>query len=190
MIAIIDYGAGNVRSVQNALKRLNTESILTRDESVLKSAEKVLFPGVGAAGSAMQQLRETGLDKLIPTLEQPVLGICLGQQLMCSSSEENNVECLGIFEEKVLRFPDELPVPHMGWNTLTNCIDWMGEFNDVDSYFVHSYYVPVGSSTVAEGNYMLPFSAAMRKNNFYATQFHPEKSGSIGEAILNQFLAI
>lgn len=191
MIAIIQYGAGNTGSVQNALNRLGLQSIITDDAATIKNAEKVILPGVGEASTAMQTLATTGLDKLIPTLRQPVLGICLGMQLLCNRSEEGDTGCLGVFDTDVIKFPTGHIVPHMGWNNIT---DIKGELllgaDDADVYFVHSYYVPVCADTIATCNYILPFSAAIQKNNFYATQFHPEKSGGIGEQILNNFLTI
>lgn len=190
-VAIIKYNAGNIRSVDHALKRLGVEAEITDDPEAIQLAEKVIFPGVGEAGSTMRYLKERGLDALIPGLSQPVLGICLGQQLMCSWSEEGDTECIGIFDAAVSRFPSsELKVPHMGWNSLErvggDLFDKSLEGSYV--YFVHSYYVPVCSDTAAECNYITPFSAAMQKGNFYATQFHPEKSGDPGEKILLNFL--
>ena len=192
MIAIIKYNAGNIKSVQNALSREGYESVITNDPEVLVRAEKVIFPGVGEAGSAMKYLKERGLDKVISSLEQPVLGICLGLQLLCSFSEEANTECLGIFDAKVKKFPASDKVPHMGWN---NFLEKKGRlFNGISAsdnvYFVHSYYAEITDSTIATCDYILPFSAAMQKNNFYATQFHPEKSAVTGAAILNNFLEI
>ncbi len=190
MIAIIDYGAGNIRSVQNALHRLGVESIVTSDPEIIRSSEKVIFPGVGEARTAMAFLSEKALDVLIPTLTQPVLGICLGLQLLCTSSEEGNTACLGIFNTKVRRFHSDQIVPHMGWN---NCDELQSElFNGIaiqdDFYFVHSYYAELCEETIAVGNYGFPFSAALKKNNFYATQFHPEKSAGVGERILQNFI--
>lgn len=192
MIAIIKYNAGNIKSVQNALSREGYESVITNDPEVLLKAEKVIFPGVGEAGSAMKYLKERGLDKVISSLGQPVLGICLGLQLLCSFSEEANTECLGIFDAKVKKFPASDKVPHMGWN---NFLEKKGRlFNGISAsdnvYFVHSYYAEITDSTIATCDYILPFSAAMQKNNFYATQFHPEKSAVTGAAILNNFLEI
>jgi glutamine amidotransferase len=190
MIAIIKYNAGNIRSVQNALVRLGYESVITDDKNQIRNAEKVIFPGVGEAGSAMRYLRERELDILIRSLEQPVLGICLGLQLMCSHSEESNTECLGIFDSKVKLFPSTDKVPHMGWN---NCHSVKGRLfrglstND-DLYFVHSYYADISTDTSAICDYILPFSAAMEKGNFQATQFHPEKSAVTGRTILLNFL--
>lgn len=192
MIAIIDYNAGNVQSVLFALERLGVEAILTADHAQIRQAEKVIFPGVGEASTTMAFLREKGLDTLICELTQPVLGICLGMQLLCSHSEENDTPCLGIIPQKVRRFQPMHgeKVPHMGWNTLK--IKPNGLFTpDLDGqyvYFVHSYYVETGPYTTAETNYILPFSATLQKDNFYATQFHTEKSGSVGEQILRNFI--
>lgn len=190
MIAIIKYNAGNIRSVQNAVLRLGYECAITDDMQVIRKASKVIFPGVGEAGSAMKYLRERKLDELIISLEQPLLGICLGLQLMCSYSEESDTTCLNIFDSSVRMFPKRDKVPHMGWN---NFITVSGKLfkgiipmNDV--YFVHSYYAEVSSCTSAVCEYILPFSAAMSKDNFHATQFHPEKSAGTGEQILRNFL--
>jgi imidazole glycerol-phosphate synthase subunit HisH len=192
MIAIIKYNAGNIKSVQNALNRLGYESIITDIPSELQKADKVIFPGVGEASSAMQYLKEKGLDKTIVSLKQPVLGICLGLQLMCRFSEEADTECLGIFDADVKLFPPVDKIPHMGWN---NCMTLKGElFNGLtiydDLYFVHSYYADISSETMATCDYIVPFSAAMRKDNFFATQFHPEKSAEKGEIILKNFLEL
>lgn len=192
MIAIIKYNAGNITSVKNAIERLGFECIVTDDEQQIRSADKVIFPGVGEASSAMNYLRERQLDKLINSITQPVLGICLGQQLMCKFSEEGNTNCLGIFDVQVKKFPATDIVPHMGWNSLTKLKSplfiGINESNDV--YFVHSYYCDLSEYTIAECDYILPFSAAMQKDNFYATQFHPEKSASVGEQILRNFLSL
>lgn len=192
MIAIIKYNAGNITSVKNAIERLGFECVVSDDEQQIRSADKVIFPGVGEASSAMNYLRERQLDKLISSLTQPVLGICLGQQLMCKFSEEGNAKCLGIFDVQVKKFPSTDIVPHMGWNSLTKLnsplFNGINETNDV--YFVHSYYCELSEYTIAECDYILPFSAAMQKNNFYATQFHPEKSASVGEKILKNFLSL
>ena len=190
---IIDYNAGNVRSVENALKRLGVEPVITADEHLIRRADKVIFPGVGEAATTMSFLQEWGLDSLIKSLEQPVLGICLGMQLMCRYSEEGDTPCLGIFDAEVKRFVNqrhEDKVPHMGWNTIYNLKGELlsGLPANPYVYFVHSYYVPVGDYTVATTDYIQPFSAAIQKDNFFATQFHPEKSGSIGEKILKNFL--
>jgi glutamine amidotransferase len=192
MIAILKYNAGNIKSVQNALTRLGYESIITDDPVELTSAEKVIFPGVGEAVSAMAYLRERGLDKTIISLTQPVLGICLGLQLMCRYSEEGDTKCLGIFDSDVRLFPPVEKIPHMGWN---NCLTVKGSlFKGIsirdDLYYVHSYYAEISKSTLATCDYIVPFSAAMQKDNFYATQFHPEKSAATGEKILKNFLEL
>jgi glutamine amidotransferase len=192
MIAIIKYNAGNIKSVKNALNRLGYESIITDDPAILSSAEKVIFPGVGEASSAIQYLKEKGLDKTIISLQQPVLGICLGLQLMCRYSEEGNTTCLGIYNTEVRIFPHVDKIPHMGWN---NCMTLKGDlFKGItiedDLYFVHSYYAEISKYTVATCDYIVPFSAAMQKDNFYATQFHPEKSAGPGETILKNFLSL
>lgn len=193
MVAIVKYNAGNIRSVDHALKRLGVSAEITDDPDVIRSAKKVIFPGVGEAGSTMKYLKERGLDVLISSLSQPVLGICLGQQLMCSWSEESNTECIGIFDTGVKLFPrSEFKVPHMGWNSLSKV---NGDLFDTSLegsyvYFVHSYYVPLCEDTSAQCNYILPFSASMQRGNFYATQFHPEKSGDPGERILINFLKL
>lgn len=192
MIVIIKYNAGNVTSVKNAVERLGYSCIISCNEAEIVRAQKVIFPGVGEAGSAMKYLREKGLDVLIKNLKQPVLGICLGQQLMCNSSEEGNTDCLGIFNSRVKKFPAKELVPHMGWNDLVGAQGTL--FKDVsvneNVYFVHSYYAELCEQTVAVCNYMFAFSAAMQKDNFYATQFHPEKSSGVGEQILLNFLKL
>lgn len=191
-IALIDYGAGNVQSVKYAVNRLGYEPVLTKDHDEIKSADKVIFPGVGAAKAAMEQLKESGLDKVIPTLTQPVLGICVGMQLMAKHSKEGDVECLGIIDAEVVKFEEELKIPHMGWNDLSETKSDL--FANLPSehqvYFVHSYYVPVNEYTIATTDYGVNFSAAIKKDNFYAVQFHTEKSGDIGERILKQFLEL
>lgn len=197
-IIIIKYNAGNIESVNNALNRLGVNAEITADPEKIKSADKVIFPGVGEASTTMSYLKKHGLNKLIVSLKQPVLGICLGLQLMCSHSEENDVECLGIFEEKVKRFIPNAgkefitKVPHMGWNAISNLKSelFSKELENQYVYFVHSYYASIGEHTAATCNYIVPFSAALQKDNFYATQFHPEKSGTIGAKILEQFLKI
>ncbi len=192
MIAIIKYNAGNILSVQNALNRLGYDSVITDDKATILAADKVIFPGVGEASSAMEYLRQRSLDRLINTITQPFLGICLGLQLMCKSSEEGQVKCLGIFDTQVKRFPPDEIVPHMGWNNFENL---SGElFKEIDAnddvYYVHSYYAEQCKETVAICNYIKPFSAALQKDNFYASQFHPEKSAGIGEQILKNFLEL
>ncbi len=192
-IAIIKYNAGNIYSVDYALKRLGVSAIVTSDKEQIAKADKVIFPGVGEAGTTMKHLRATGLDKLIVDLKQPVLGICLGMQLMCRYSEEGDANCLGIFDTEVKRFNPqrhEDKVPHMGWNNFSEIKGRLFEGLKPEDYvyFVHSFYVPVNEYTVATSDYILPFSAALEKNNFYATQFHPEKSGKVGAKILKNFL--
>lgn len=192
MIAIIKYNGGNVTSVQNALNRLNTESVITDDFELIKSADKVIFPGVGEASSTMKLLNDKGLDQLIPTLKQPVLGICLGMQLMCGRNEEGNTEGMGIFDIHVKKFTPEDLVPHMGWNTISGFQSalFSGINEGTDVYFVHSYYCELANETTSWCDYIQPFSASLQKDNFYAVQFHPEKSGKIGNQILNNFLKL
>jgi glutamine amidotransferase len=190
MIAIIKYNAGNIMSVRNALARLGYDSMITDNKDELKNADKVIFPGVGEAGSAMAHLKERGLDKTIISLKQPLLGICLGLQLLCRFTEESETECLGIFPADVKLFPPVDKIPHMGWN---NFITMRGNlFKDIslndDVYYVHSYYAEISSCTAATCEYIVPFSAAMQRDNFFATQFHPEKSAGVGEKILKNFL--
>ncbi len=197
-IVIIKYNAGNIESVNNALNRLGVNASITANAEEIRQADKVIFPGVGEASTTMNYLREHQLDKLIVSLKQPVLGICLGLQLMCSHSEEGDTKCLGIFEEKVKRFipkPGEefvTKVPHMGWNSIYNLKSavFSQETENQYVYFVHSYYASTGEHTAATCNYIVPFSAALQKDNFYATQFHPEKSGTEGAKILENFLQI
>lgn len=192
MIAIIKYNAGNIKSVQNALKRLGYESIITDNPSLILNADKVIFPGVGEASSAMQYLKERDLDKVLLSVKNPFLGICLGLQLMCNKSEEGNTACLGIFNTEVKLFPPQDKVPHMGWNNFENVRDELFQNINInnDVYFVHSYYADLCENTVATSNYIVPFSAALQKNNFYATQFHPEKSAGVGAQILKNFLEL
>lgn len=190
MVAIIEYNAGNITSVKNAVERLGYRCKVTNVPEEIVSAEKVIFPGVGEAGSAMKYLKANGLDVIIQSLLQPTLGICLGLQLMCRHSEESGTQCLHIFDAEVKKFPATDIVPHIGWNNLE-----IGKnplftcFKKEDAvYFVHSYYAEIVSETIARCNYILPFSAAMQKDNYFATQFHPEKSGDAGERILKNFL--
>lgn len=196
MIAVIDYNAGNIRSVLYALERIGVEHVLTSDHDVIRAADKVIFPGVGAAESTMKHLNETGLAELIRSLTQPVFGICVGMQLLCSHSEEGDVPCIGVFPEKVKLFrpTNGDKVPHMGWNNvnLTANNDWVSPEVDNDyCYYVHSYYVEPGAHTVATTEYCgLEYSAMLRKNNFYAAQFHPEKSAKVGERIIRDFLNV
>lgn len=190
MIAIIDYDAGNVKSVQNALKKLGFEAEITSDIETIKNADKVIFPGVGEASSAMKKLQERGLDAVIPNLKQPVLGICLGMQLMCNASEEGNTKALGIFDCEVKLFPNSDIVPHMGWNNVSEMKGKLLEnISDTDNfYFVHSYYAEICENTSSVCDYITPFSATLEKDNFYAAQFHPEKSGDAGFKLLENFL--
>lgn len=194
-VAIIKYNAGNIHSVDCALRRLGVEAVITADKELLRTADKVIFPGVGEAETTMNHLKATGMDELIKSLRQPVLGICLGMQLMCRYSEEGEADCLGIFDVPVKRFVSqrqEDKVPHMGWNTIeqTNCELFKGFTREEFVYFVHSFYVPVCEFTAAQTDYIQPFSAALHKDNFYATQFHPEKSGEAGERIIKNFLEL
>ena len=192
-VAVVKYNAGNIQSVMNALRRVGVDPVLTDNPVELRKADRVIFPGQGEASHAMEYLQTHGLDQVIKSLTQPVLGICIGQQLMCEHSEEGNVDCLGIFPAQVLRFhpqKHEQKVPHMGWNQLENVQDPLLEGINEGAfvYFVHSFYVPTTDYTIATTNHILSFSSAMRKGNFIATQFHPEKSGSVGERILTNFL--
>jgi len=190
MIAIIKYNAGNTTSVKNAVQGLGFECVVTEDEQEIRQATKVIFPGVGEAASAMKYLKERNMDQLIFSLTQPVLGICLGQQLMCKFSEEGNTRCMGIFDVNVKKFPVGEIVPHMGWNSLLEIKSnlFRGINTNDDLYFLHSYYCELSQATTAVCEYILPFSAAMQKDNFLATQFHPEKSGAIGMKIMLNFL--
>ena len=189
-IAIIDYGAGNVQSVLFALERLGFEGNVTNDWNTIKSADKVIFPGVGEASSAIKMLQESGLDVLIPTLKQPVLGICLGMQLMCKHSEEGNTNGLGIFDVNVVKFSQEVKVPQMGWNTIYNLKSplFAGIKENEFMYLVHSYYASLSENAIATTNYEQEYSTALQYDNFYGVQFHPEKSGIFGEQILKNFL--
>ena len=192
MIAIVRYNAGNIRSVQTSVERLGYQCIITDDADELKKADKVILPGVGEAGSAMKHLKERGLDTVIKRLTQPVLGICLGLQILCKWSEEGDTECLGIYDEVVRQLPPTDKVPHMGWDNFK----WLsgelfkGVNTENDVYYVHSYCTGVNKYSTAEGFYIIPFSAAMRKDNFWATQFHPEKSAGTGEKIMKNFLTL
>ncbi|WP_375578830.1 imidazole glycerol phosphate synthase subunit HisH [Marivirga tractuosa] len=189
-VAIIKYNAGNIKSVMLALKRLGIEGNLTDNPDEILAADRVIFPGQGEAKSAMKYLRERGLDKVIQSIENPFLGICLGLQLLCSHSEEGDTECLGIFNAKVKKFPDDLKVPHMGWNigSLSEDIIFQGIKSPAYFYFVHSYYAEVCTQTISQTEYMLPFSNVLKKDNFYAIQPHPEKSAEAGQQFLKNFL--
>ncbi|MGB1041836.1 MAG: imidazole glycerol phosphate synthase subunit HisH [Tenacibaculum sp.] len=193
MIAIIKYNAGNIRSVQNTLNRLGYKSIITDNPQEIQNADKVIFPGVGEASSAMEYLKERKLDALILSLKQPVLGICLGLQLLTKSSEEGNTKCLGVFDTVTKQFPPKEKVPHMGWNNfseLKSTSILKGITLQDDVYYVHGYYAEKCASTIASCNYIENFSSVMQKDNFYAMQFHPEKSAAIGEKLLQNFLAL
>jgi len=192
-IIIINYGAGNIQSIKFAMKRLGYDAQLSNDADEIRNADKVIFPGVGEASSAMTKLWESGLHDFIPSLIQPVLGICLGMQLMCNFSEEGNTEGLGIFDVPVLKFDTKtVKVPQIGWNQISNLKSDL--FTDITEdeyiYLVHSFYAPICSDTIAYTNYGIPYSAALQQNNFYGTQFHPEKSGDVGEEILKNFLKL
>jgi glutamine amidotransferase len=191
MIAVIKYNAGNIRSVAFALERLQVDFTITDNHEEIRKADKVIFPGVGEASNTMKYLQDCKLDRVIKELKQPVLGICLGMQLLCSFSEEHNTPCLGIFDEQVRLFKPahKEKVPHMGWNSITLTNGWLdAQVNSQYVYFVHSYYVPINNHTSAITEYIIPFSSAMKKDNFYAVQFHPEKSSMIGEKVLQSFL--
>ncbi|MDO9153948.1 MAG: imidazole glycerol phosphate synthase subunit HisH [Paludibacter sp.] len=193
-VVIIKYNAGNIRSVLFALERIGVNAIVTDNHEEIRTADRVIFPGVGEASSAMQFLKEKGLDELICSLTQPVLGICLGMQLLCKFSEENNTHCLGIFDETVKRFPDTVgfKIPQIGWNNIfglkSKLFDGVSENSFM--YFVHSFYVESCSNAIAKTDYIAQFSSAMQKNNFYAMQFHPEKSGEAGQRILENFILL
>ncbi len=192
-VAIIKYNAGNIQSVSYALERLGVDFIITDQVDEIRGADKVIFPGVGEASTTMRYLKSKKLDEVIVSLKQPLLGICLGMQLMCRYSQENDTSCLGIFDEDATKFipTTEMKVPHTGWNQLTATNGWLDDLGDNrNMYFVHSFYVPVNVHTTATTNYGVNFSAAMRKNNFYAVQFHPEKSAEAGERILSKFLNV
>jgi glutamine amidotransferase len=194
-VAIVKYNAGNVYSVVNALRRMGIDPLLTDDAEALRKADRVFFPGQGHAGEAMEYLKARRLDEVIRDLKQPVFGICVGQQLLCKHSEEGDTDCIGIFDEEVKRFQPknhEDKVPCMGWNQLYDIKSPL--FNGLDDgdyvYFVHSFFVPVCAETIATADYILPYSASMQKDNFYTCQFHPEKSGKVGERILKNFLEL
>ncbi len=192
MVAIIDYNVGNVKSLQFALERLGVKSILTNDYGLIKKSEKVIFPGQGAASTAMDKLKEVGLDKLIPNLKQPVLGICLGMQLLCKNTEEGDVDGLGIIKCNVIKFSDKLKVPQMGWNKVKKLRTRL--FNKINEgdymYLVHSYFVPTINETIGQSEYGLTYSVAVQKENFFGVQFHPEKSSSSGSQLLKNFLEL
>ncbi|MFA6617845.1 MAG: imidazole glycerol phosphate synthase subunit HisH [Candidatus Neomarinimicrobiota bacterium] len=191
-VAILKYSAGNIRSVLNAMHRLNVKPIVTNDPKEIKQADKLIFPGVGEASSAMRYLKERKLDELILSLKQPVLGICLGLQLMCSQTNEGNTRCLNIFDNEVIRFPQIDKVPHVGWNKITGL---KGElFKGIEEgshvYFVHSFAAEESREQICSTHYIIPFASALQKDNFYATQFHPEKSGDVGQKILKNFVEL
>ena len=191
-LVIIDYGAGNIKSIQFAFKRLGVAAILSSDIEEIKAADKVIFPGVGEASSAMRKLTASGLDRLIPTLKQPVLGICLGMQLLCESTEENNTKGLGIFNTKVKRFTNDVKVPQISWNTVMDLKSnlFKGIKEDSFMYLVHSYYAENCKEQIATTNYGLKYASALQKDNFYGVQFHPEKSSEIGEQLLKNFIEL
>ena len=191
-VAIVKYNAGNIRSVYFALERQGIEAVITDDHEQLRTADRVIFPGVGEASTTMKYLKERKLDILLRELTQPVLGICLGLHLMCAHSEEGDADCIGIFDLEVKKFERKLKVPHMGWNSLNNVSGKLfnTEAEGAFVYFVHSYYAALGKNTSAVTKYINPFSAAIERDNFYATQFHPEKSGPVGEKILKNFLEL
>ncbi len=191
-IVIIDYGAGNIQSIRFAIERLGFEAVLSNDVAEIKNADKVIFPGVGEASSAMKMLKSTGLDTLIPTLQQPVLGICLGMQLMCKHTEEGDTTGLGIFDIEIKRFENIVKVPQIGWNQITNLKSKLfdGVAEGAYMYLVHSYYAPLDEQAVAVTDYGVKYATALQKNNFYGVQFHPEKSSTDGEIILKNFLEL
>jgi glutamine amidotransferase len=191
-IVIINYGAGNIQSIMFAIERLGFKAVLSNNPEEIKAADKVIFPGVGEASSAMKMLLESGLDSLIPTLKQPVLGICLGMQLMCNASEEGNTKGLGIFDVDVIKFTTKVKVPQMGWNQIYNLKSPLfdGIAENEYMYLVHSFYAPICAEVIATTNYQVEYASALQKDNFYGTQFHPEKSGDVGEKILQNFLKL
>lgn len=191
-IVIINYGAGNIQSIMFAIERLGFKAVLSNNPEEIKAADKVIFPGVGEASYAMRMLQQSGLDTLIPNLKQPVLGICLGMQLMCNKSEEGNTKGLGIFDVNVIKFTPKVKVPQMGWNQIYNLKSPLFEgINENEyMYLVHSFYVPNCPEIIATTNYEVEYASALQKDNFYGTQFHPEKSGDVGEQILANFLKL
>ncbi|CAM3051299.1 imidazole glycerol phosphate synthase subunit HisH [Flavobacterium frigoris] len=191
-IVIINYGAGNIQSIMFAIERLGFKAVLSNNPDEIKAADKVIFPGVGEASSAMKMLLASGLDSLIPTLTQPVLGICLGMQLMCNKSEEGNTNGLGIFNIDVIKFTSKVKVPQMGWNQIYNLKSALfdGIAENEYMYLVHSFYAPLCDEAIATTNYEVEYASALQKDNFYGTQFHPEKSGDVGEKILGNFLKL
>ncbi|MBT8316106.1 MAG: imidazole glycerol phosphate synthase subunit HisH [Lutibacter sp.] len=191
-VVIINYGAGNIQSIKFAIKRLGFDAILSDNVDEIKNADKVIFPGVGEASSAMKKLKSTGLDTLIPTLEQPVLGICLGMQLMCNYCEEGDTKGLGIFDCDVVKFNNNLKVPQIGWNQIENLKSrlFQGIKEKEHMYLVHSFYVPLNNEAIATTNYGITYVSALKRNNFYGTQFHPEKSSQAGAHILKNFLEL
>jgi len=191
-LVIVDYGAGNIQSIKFAFKRLGVEAILSEKAEEIMAADRVIFPGVGEASSAMNKLKASGLDRIIPELQQPVLGICLGMQLMCHSSEEGNTLGLGIFDTDVVRFTNSVKVPQIGWNQITNLKSalFKGVIEKDHIYLVHSYYAPICEETIAVTEYEMAYSSALQKDNFYGVQFHPEKSSKVGARILKNFLAL
>ena len=191
-LVIINYGAGNIKSIQFAFKRLGVDAILSNNPEDILAADKVIFPGVGEASTAMKMLKESGLDILIPTLKQPVLGICLGMQLLCKSTEEGNTQGLGVFDTHVKRFSNDVKVPQMGWNVIKDLKSdlFTGVKEGEYMYLVHSYYAELGTQTIAKTDYGINYASALQHNNFYGVQFHPEKSSIAGEKILNNFLKL
>jgi len=191
-IVIINYGAGNIQSIMFAIERLGFKAVLSNNPEEIKAADKVIFPGVGEASSAMKMLLASGLDRLIPTLKQPVLGICLGMQLMCNKSEEGDTKGLGIFDVDVIKFTSKVKVPQMGWNQIYNLKSALfeGIAENEYMYLVHSFYAPDCEESIATTNYEVEYASALQKDNFYGTQFHPEKSGDVGEKILGNFLKL
>jgi glutamine amidotransferase len=193
-VVIIEYNAGNIQSVRYAMERIGVETILSNDHATIQSADKIIFPGVGEASSAMKSLAQNNLHLLIPTLKQPLLGICVGMQLLCKYSEENNTHCLGVFDLPVKKFDTNmgLKIPQMGWNTIFNLNSVLMKDIPEESYcyFVHSYYVPLHAGAIATTNYVQPYASAIQQNNFYGVQFHAEKSALVGEKILKNFIAL